>query len=137
MGTAETVVGALVTYRYYARLTPGDQVPSVWCGDFDGPNVYKLCEHRWMVAARLHAAWRNWRRPTTSPIYDIRLYGHRPPDRKPFADCATSETPRIGGQRRDTCPPLFRLRLPRRTHVTDSNFLEATAQAVASSGGKS
>lgn len=56
------------TYHYYARLTPGDEKPSVWCGDIDGPNVHKLREHRFMLLARLHAAWRNWRRPEPCPL---------------------------------------------------------------------
>lgn len=51
------------SYRYYARLTPGDEKPSVWCGDIDGPNVYEVRRHRTMLVARLHALWRNWRRP--------------------------------------------------------------------------
>jgi hypothetical protein len=55
------------TYRYYARLTPGDEKPSTWCGDIDGPNVYKLRNHRTMTAARLHAFWRNLRRRPRKP----------------------------------------------------------------------
>ena len=51
-----------VNYRFYARLTPGDEVPSVYCGDIDGPNVYRVSLHRWMWAARIYAWWRNLRR---------------------------------------------------------------------------
>lgn len=63
-------MGRKLSYRYYARLTPGDEKPSTWCGDIDGPNVYKLRNHRTMLAARLHAAWRNFRRPNTRPEGD-------------------------------------------------------------------
>lgn len=56
------------TYRYHARLTPGDERPSTWCGDLFGPNVHMLRVHRTMLAARLHAWWRNLRRPAPPPM---------------------------------------------------------------------
>ncbi len=50
------------TYRFFARLTPGDEKPSTWSGEIYGPNVHMLRTHRTMLAARLHAFWRNLRR---------------------------------------------------------------------------
>lgn len=50
------------TYRYYARRTPGEQLPSVYCGDIFGPNCYCYGIYRSMLRAQAVAWWRNRRR---------------------------------------------------------------------------
>lgn len=55
-------------FWYYARRTPGEEIPSVWTRDSDGINTFQVSEHRWMWQAKLYAAWRNFRRPTSMKL---------------------------------------------------------------------
>ena len=65
---------SLYSYLYYARRTPGDERPSVWVGDIDGPNVAKVCNHPLMLTARIHAWWRNINRTPSPGEYEHDLW---------------------------------------------------------------
>lgn len=67
----------LYCFWYESRRDPATDKPGTWTRDSDGVYTFEVATFPTMVQARLHAAWRNFRRPGYMKRRHAELKGQR------------------------------------------------------------